>query len=51
MANLDVPGWKKALNFQDWDTLNKIVIKDCEGAARGLERAWGRGGPKGIKEV
>ena len=51
MANLDVPGWNRAMYLKHWDELNRIVIKECKKAARDLEVAWGRGGSQGTKKV
>jgi hypothetical protein len=51
MANLDIPGWNRAMYLKDWDELNRIVTKECNKAARDLEVAWGRGGSQGTKRV
>jgi hypothetical protein len=51
MANLEVPGWSRAMYLKDWDSLNRIIDRECRHAARNLEVPWGRGGSQGEKKV
>lgn len=30
---------------------NKLLIRDCNNAPREIQRAWGRGGPQGVRLV
>jgi hypothetical protein len=49
MANVEPPGWNKALRLEDWYTLNRYIVKECRRAPEGLIRAWGKGGLQGTK--
>lgn len=51
MANIDPPGWNKALRLEDWHALNRYIVKECRAAPKTLIKAWGRGGSKGTKNV